>query len=42
MRREGRRERWIGVKAEEGLLDGFGGGAVGRDCRYIVQFLGIG
>jgi len=42
MEREGRRERWIGVEAEEGLLGGFGDGGVGRDCRYMVDFLGFG
>ena len=33
-RKEGRRERWIGVKDEEGLLDGYGDGGVGRDCSF--------
>jgi hypothetical protein len=34
MKRERRGERWIGVEDEEGLLDGFGGGGVWRDCSF--------
>jgi hypothetical protein len=40
-RREGRRTEWIGVKDEEGSLDGYGDGGVGRDCRFLVGISGL-